>query len=167
MRRTFVLIVAIGLLGAYDLAAATTVRCSRVDDRRRVVTLSDLDVLWSRTPFVAAADGARGRFSALRLSAARNVTLTIETTDRDRHCSPAGVFALLNGSATERALATTENSGGGALVRYAMTIPAADLRPGVNAISFRVVACDLSGYYAIPGAFSIDVAGESARRTNA
>lgn len=168
MSRRWTILLALGsalvvLFGAYDLSQAVLVRCTAVDDRQRVVTLADLDLLWARTPFeIENADGRRT--DAIALTGGKAASAVILTTDAERHCTPAAVFASIDDSATVRAHIDRRVALG--LDRYRLIIPNGDLHPGLNVARFRVVACDLSGYYAIPSSLAIDVRS-SARQTNA
>lgn len=168
--KTLVLgLVLIVVLSAFDLVAAARTRCVRAGHDRRVITLSDLDVLWDTTLFNIDNVQTRRNQSTpqgpIVLRSPSSLMIRGWAVDREQRGPAIGVFAVVDGIATFRARYGIERpevarrTGNPRYLQsgFEVAIPANVLAPGEHAVRFEVVAGDLTGYYAPHAYVSVDV----------
>jgi len=146
---------AIGIIAAlaiYDIGRAATIRCVRPDDRQRIVTLGDMDVLPGIVHFPFQVRATNTPWHSATSVVSRSgiaVELRGNAYDADGKNVEGELFATVDGLSMLRMEA-------GAGEKY-VTIPPADLPVGRHIVSFDVVPLDLRGYFIPVDALQIDV----------
>ncbi len=118
-------------LSAYDIIRAATVRCVRLTDERRVLTVSEMDSLPGHIAFKLDRVPQLVRVGSI-------LTIRGSAYDTEHGRSAAAVLAIVD---RERVAVTSYSVKGH---RFDVALSFA---PGSHDVTFKVVASDLAGYY--------------------